>query len=192
MSVERTTAAGGMETSYRFQAWSAAGDKQSLVNEVFHKVADRYDLMNDLMSAGLHRLWKDAMVAWLNPPQAAGLDGARRRRRHRRHRLPHRRCQPSARRMPQCSTSTARCSTSAATGREKKGLSGNTDFVEANAEELPFADATLRCLHHRFRHPQRAAHRCRARGSVSGAEAGRPVPVPGIFRGRNAVARQGL
>src|SRR5436305_8499664 len=45
-------------------------DKQALVNEVFHKVARRYDLMNDLMSAGLHRAWKDAMVTAVNPPKA--------------------------------------------------------------------------------------------------------------------------
>jgi hypothetical protein len=38
-------------------------DKQGMVNDVFHAVADRYDLMNDLMSGGVHRLWKDAMVA---------------------------------------------------------------------------------------------------------------------------------
>ncbi|TIX04070.1 MAG: bifunctional demethylmenaquinone methyltransferase/2-methoxy-6-polyprenyl-1,4-benzoquinol methylase, partial [Mesorhizobium sp.] len=71
MSVERTTAAGGMETSYGFKR-VGAGDKQSLVNDVFHKVANRYDLMNDLMSGGLHRLWKDAMVTWLNPPKRPG------------------------------------------------------------------------------------------------------------------------
>ena len=35
-------------------------DKQGRVNEVFHSVARRYDLMNDLMSAGLHRLWKSS------------------------------------------------------------------------------------------------------------------------------------
>src|SRR3954452_20470424 len=39
--------------------------KQGMVNDVFHAVADRYDLMNDLMSGGVHRLWKDAMVARL-------------------------------------------------------------------------------------------------------------------------------
>src|SRR5690606_21824557 len=44
-------------------------DKQDLVNAVFHGVADRYDLMNDLMSGGVHRLWKDAMVARLAPPK---------------------------------------------------------------------------------------------------------------------------
>lgn len=41
--------------------------KEALVREVFSSVARRYDLMNDLMSGGVHRLWKDAMVEWLNP-----------------------------------------------------------------------------------------------------------------------------
>ena len=41
--------------------------KEGLVAEVFSSVAARYDLMNDLMSAGVHRIWKDAMVEWLNP-----------------------------------------------------------------------------------------------------------------------------
>src|SRR5271156_3040201 len=44
-------------------------DKQALVNSVFHSVAQRYDLMNDLMSAGLHRVWKDLMINALNPPR---------------------------------------------------------------------------------------------------------------------------
>ncbi|MGC2086888.1 MAG: bifunctional demethylmenaquinone methyltransferase/2-methoxy-6-polyprenyl-1,4-benzoquinol methylase UbiE [Bradyrhizobium sp.] len=45
-------------------------DKQTLVNDVFHSVASRYDLMNDLMSGGLHRVWKDIMVNTLNPPKS--------------------------------------------------------------------------------------------------------------------------
>jgi demethylmenaquinone methyltransferase/2-methoxy-6-polyprenyl-1,4-benzoquinol methylase len=44
------------------------GERQGLVNQVFATVAERYDLMNDLMSGGLHRLWKDDLIAWLNPP----------------------------------------------------------------------------------------------------------------------------
>ena len=44
-------------------------DKQALVDDVFHKVARRYDLMNDLMSGGLHRAWKDALVTAINPPK---------------------------------------------------------------------------------------------------------------------------
>jgi demethylmenaquinone methyltransferase/2-methoxy-6-polyprenyl-1,4-benzoquinol methylase len=42
-------------------------EKEGLVREVFSSVAARYDLMNDMMSAGVHRIWKDAMVEWLNP-----------------------------------------------------------------------------------------------------------------------------
>ena len=42
-------------------------EKQRLVNKVFESVAFRYDLMNDLMSAGLHRLWKDTLIDWLAP-----------------------------------------------------------------------------------------------------------------------------
>ena len=42
-------------------------EKAALVREVFSSVARRYDLMNDLMSGGIHRLWKDAMVEWLGP-----------------------------------------------------------------------------------------------------------------------------
>ena len=45
------------------------GDKQALVDDVFHSVARRYDLMNDLMSGGLHRAWKEALVTAVNPPR---------------------------------------------------------------------------------------------------------------------------
>src|ERR1700745_1786193 len=45
--------------------------KQALVNGVFHSVARRYDLMNDLMSFGLHRAWKNALVTAVNPPRQA-------------------------------------------------------------------------------------------------------------------------
>src|SRR6202165_4757578 len=43
--------------------------KQGLVDDVFGSVARRYDLMNDLMSGGLHRAWKDALVTAVNPPR---------------------------------------------------------------------------------------------------------------------------
>ena len=42
-------------------------EKAGLVRGVFDSVARRYDLMNDLMSGGVHRLWKDAVAARLNP-----------------------------------------------------------------------------------------------------------------------------
>jgi demethylmenaquinone methyltransferase/2-methoxy-6-polyprenyl-1,4-benzoquinol methylase len=55
----------------------APDEKPELVREIFSSVASRYDLMNDLMSAGVHRLWKDAFVDWLNPrPGMAVLDVA--------------------------------------------------------------------------------------------------------------------
>jgi len=44
-------------------------DKQGLVDDVFHSVARRYDLMNDLMSFGLHRAWKNALVTAVDPPK---------------------------------------------------------------------------------------------------------------------------
>jgi demethylmenaquinone methyltransferase/2-methoxy-6-polyprenyl-1,4-benzoquinol methylase len=44
-------------------------DKQALVDSVFHSVASRYDLMNDLMSGGLHRAWKDVLANTVNPPK---------------------------------------------------------------------------------------------------------------------------
>jgi demethylmenaquinone methyltransferase/2-methoxy-6-polyprenyl-1,4-benzoquinol methylase len=44
-----------------------AGDKARLVRGVFDSVAGRYDLMNDLMSLGVHRLWKSALIDWLAP-----------------------------------------------------------------------------------------------------------------------------
>ncbi|WP_310187350.1 bifunctional demethylmenaquinone methyltransferase/2-methoxy-6-polyprenyl-1,4-benzoquinol methylase UbiE [Mesorhizobium sp. BE184] len=138
MSGSRTTAAGGMETSYGFQKVEA-GEKQPLVNEVFHKVADRYDLMNDLMSAGLHRLWKDAMVAWLHPPKRPGwrvLDVAGG-------------TGDIAFRIVEASGRNAAATVLDINGSmltvgrdraEKYDLLGNVDFVEANAEELPFPD----------------------------------------------------
>lgn len=52
-------------------------EKPGLVRDLFDRVAGRYDLMNDLMSGGVHRLWKREMVAWLAPrPGMAVLDVA--------------------------------------------------------------------------------------------------------------------
>ncbi|MFC3208872.1 bifunctional demethylmenaquinone methyltransferase/2-methoxy-6-polyprenyl-1,4-benzoquinol methylase UbiE [Aquamicrobium soli] len=141
MSVERTKATGGMETSYGFRQ-VAEGEKQPLVNEVFHKVADRYDLMNDLMSAGMHRVWKDAAVAWLNPPKRPGwrsLDVAGG-------------TGDIAFKIIEASQRNAHVTvldingSMLSVGRDragKRGLAANVDFVEANAEELPFEDASF-------------------------------------------------
>ncbi len=138
MSETRTSSTGGMETSYGYRD-VGAGEKQPLVDEVFHGVARRYDLMNDLMSAGMHRLWKDAMVAALNPGRRGGyevLDVAGG-------------TGDIAFRIVDASRRTAHATvldingSMLAVGREraeKRGLLSHVEFVEANAEDLPFED----------------------------------------------------
>ena len=42
-------------------------DKSKLVEKVFNKVYDKYDLMNDIMSLGTHRAWKKSLISWINP-----------------------------------------------------------------------------------------------------------------------------
>ena len=141
MSEERTTAAGGMDTSYGFRSVES-GRKQGMVNDVFHRVAKRYDIMNDVMSAGMHRVWKDAMVTALNPPRrsdykvldVAGGTG------------------DIAFRIVEASDRQAHATvldingSMLAVGRERAGkrkLDANVDFVEANAEDLPFEDKSF-------------------------------------------------
>ena len=141
MKDHRTTAAGGMETSYGF-ASVGEEEKQGLVNTVFHKVAKRYDLMNDVMSGGMHRLWKDGLVNWLNPPRRTGwhvLDVAGG-------------TGDIAFRIVKASGGNAQATVLDINGSmlevgreraEKMHLEGNVEFVEANAEQLPFADMTF-------------------------------------------------
>lgn len=62
MSGEETS--GSAARDYRY---IAEEEKALLVRGVFDSVAQHYDLMNDLMSSGIHRLWKAEMVAWLKP-----------------------------------------------------------------------------------------------------------------------------
>ncbi|MBK5925028.1 bifunctional demethylmenaquinone methyltransferase/2-methoxy-6-polyprenyl-1,4-benzoquinol methylase [Rhodovulum sulfidophilum] len=63
-------------THFGFQT-VAEEEKAGLVHGVFTRVASRYDLMNDLMSGGVHRVWKDAMMDWLAPqPHQRLLDVA--------------------------------------------------------------------------------------------------------------------
>src|SRR5689334_7310811 len=136
MSDSRTSADGGMETSYGFREVSN-GEKQGLVNEVFHKVAKRYDIMNDVMSAGMHRVWKDAMIASLNPRKEPGykvLDVAGG-------------TGDIAFRIIEASNRQAHATVPDINGSmlgvgaeraEKKKLSDNLTVVEATAEDLPF------------------------------------------------------
>jgi demethylmenaquinone methyltransferase/2-methoxy-6-polyprenyl-1,4-benzoquinol methylase len=114
-------------------------DKQARVDEVFHKVASRYDLMNDLMSAGLHRVWKDIFVAKVKPSRqarfrhldVAGGTGD----------IAFRVAKAGSRR-----TEITVLDINAdmlEVGRQraaKRGYEANLAFVEANAEDLPFED----------------------------------------------------
>jgi demethylmenaquinone methyltransferase/2-methoxy-6-polyprenyl-1,4-benzoquinol methylase len=124
------------------------GDKQGLVNDVFHSVARRYDLMNDLMSGGLHRAWKDALVTAVNPP------------RPKQHQTRHdRQPQPFALldlaggtgdvalRVAEAGGTGVRITVAdinvemLKVGRDRADQAGrDIDFIEANAEELPFPD----------------------------------------------------
>ena len=118
------------------------GDKQALVDDVFRSVAQRYDLMNDLMSFGLHRAWKDALVNAANPPKnrdfalldIAGGTG------------------DVAMRVIAVGGERTRatvCDINAemlAIGRERaaaRGLEAVVTFAEGNAEALPFADRSF-------------------------------------------------
>ena len=63
-----TVTAASDTTHFGFETVKLA-EKQAKVDDVFHKVADRYDLMNDMMSGGLHRAWKSALLTAINPPK---------------------------------------------------------------------------------------------------------------------------
>jgi len=65
-TTDKMTDSAGRTTHFGFQTVPEA-DKAGPVHGVFTRVASRYDLMNDLMSAGVHRIWKDAMMDWLAP-----------------------------------------------------------------------------------------------------------------------------
>jgi demethylmenaquinone methyltransferase/2-methoxy-6-polyprenyl-1,4-benzoquinol methylase len=117
-------------------------DKQALVDDVFHGVARRYDLMNDLMSFGLHRAWKDVLVTAVNPPKnrpfalldLAGGTG-----------------DVAFRVIKQggAATQATVCDINADmldVGRERAAalaLGDAITFAEANAEALPFADKSF-------------------------------------------------
>jgi demethylmenaquinone methyltransferase/2-methoxy-6-polyprenyl-1,4-benzoquinol methylase len=129
----------GRETHFGFRQVPLE-DKQAMVDDVFHKVARRYDLMNDLMSAGLHRAWKSDLVTAVNPPRGerpfhlldvAGGTG------------------DIAMRVVEAggggtqATVTDINTEMLAVGRERvaeRGLDDRIAFKEGNAEDLPFPD----------------------------------------------------
>jgi demethylmenaquinone methyltransferase/2-methoxy-6-polyprenyl-1,4-benzoquinol methylase len=63
---DKTDTTDGGTTHFGFQTVDET-EKAGLVHGVFTNVASRYDVMNDVMSVGIHRLWKDAMMDWLAP-----------------------------------------------------------------------------------------------------------------------------
>ena len=115
--------------------------KQGMVDDVFRSVARRYDLMNDLMSGGLHRAWKDAMVTMLNPPRrgrfavvdVAGGTGD----------VAFRIAEAGgpATKVTVCDINPDMLAVGRARARER-GLDGAVTFVAGNAEALPFADCS--------------------------------------------------
>jgi demethylmenaquinone methyltransferase/2-methoxy-6-polyprenyl-1,4-benzoquinol methylase len=116
------------------------GEKTELVQEVFASVAPRYDLMNDLMSGGLHRLWKDRLVQLMNPKSGdvildvAGGTGDIARRCWRRTR--------GKADITICDLSPAMI----AAGRERlvdEGILSSIRFFTANAERLPIATGSI-------------------------------------------------
>src|SRR5262249_4607255 len=127
------------DTHFGFRQVELA-DKQALVDDVFHRVARRYDLMNDLMSGGLHRAWKDDLVTAVNPPKGATVF---------RHLDVAGGTGDVAFRVIDAGGSGTRVTVAdvnaamLAVGRERAAERGYDDavaFVEGNAEALPFAD----------------------------------------------------
>jgi demethylmenaquinone methyltransferase / 2-methoxy-6-polyprenyl-1,4-benzoquinol methylase len=126
------------ETSHFGSREVPLDDKQALVDDVFHSVARRYDLMNDLMSVGLHRAWKNALVTAVDPPKnrpfalldLAGGTGD----------VAFRVIEAGGTqtRVTVCDINTDMLGV----GRERaaaRGLGDAVAFAEANAEALPFA-----------------------------------------------------
>jgi demethylmenaquinone methyltransferase/2-methoxy-6-polyprenyl-1,4-benzoquinol methylase len=118
-------------------------DKQRRVDSVFHSVAKNYDLMNDAMSFGIHRLWKRFAVeqAGVRPGQTildlAGGTGDLARR-----------FSPLVGAQGRVVVGDINASM-LDVGRERlldHGVSGNVVFVQANAENLPFPDGSFDCV----------------------------------------------
>ena len=158
-------------------------DKSRLVGEMFARVAARYDLMNDLMSVGVHRLWKAAMIDWLAPRPGVRLldvaggtgDIAFRVLDRLARRGDPRRASSSATSIPPMLE----------VGRDRAIDANRLDAIDwlcADAEALPLARSQRRCLHHRVRHPQRHPDRPGPGRSQACPGAGRPVSLPRVRR----------
>jgi demethylmenaquinone methyltransferase/2-methoxy-6-polyprenyl-1,4-benzoquinol methylase len=121
-------------------------EKQGLVDDVFHSVARRYDLMNDLMSGGLHRAWKDALVTAVNPPQretafslldlAGGTGDVALRVAE---------AGGAGTRVTVCDINADMLTVGAERAIER-GLDDHVTFEQGNAEELPYPDRSFDCV----------------------------------------------
>ena len=141
----KTRNSAGDETHFGYETIPLS-KKQGMVDDVFHSVARRYDLMNDLMSGGLHRAWKDALVTAVNPPKndkpfalldLAGGTG------------------DVAFRVAAAGGPNVRVtvcdinSDMLAVGRERaveRGLDDRVAFEQGNAEQLPYQDRSFDCI----------------------------------------------
>lgn len=117
-------------------------EKQTLVDNVFDAVARRYDVMNDLMSGGLHRVWKDILVGMVAPSRnrpfrhldVAGGTGD----------VAFRIAEAGGPMVHVTVSDINAAMLSVGLERaQKRQLDDNIDFVEANAEELPFPDRSF-------------------------------------------------
>ncbi|WP_412059123.1 bifunctional demethylmenaquinone methyltransferase/2-methoxy-6-polyprenyl-1,4-benzoquinol methylase UbiE [Bartonella sp. DGB2] len=141
---QRVKAKGGMETSFGFQEVNE-DEKQARVDAVFHSVAEKYDKMNDAMSLGLHRVWKNALVTALNPPRYPNAQTS-----HPWHVLDVAggtgdiafRVIKASRKIAKASiVDINRSMLDIGQARaQKKGLGDYINFIEANAENLPFPE----------------------------------------------------
>ncbi|WP_455482011.1 bifunctional demethylmenaquinone methyltransferase/2-methoxy-6-polyprenyl-1,4-benzoquinol methylase UbiE [Bartonella sp. B35(2025)] len=138
---ERVGIKGGMECSFGFTRVDET-QKQSMVDGVFHSVAENYDKMNDILSFGLHRVWKNSMVTWLSPPAkpnwkvldvAGGTGDIAFRILNASRQKAHVTVLDINDSMLQIGKKRA----------QKNGLAHLINFVEANAEQLPFKNKSF-------------------------------------------------
>ena len=130
------------KTHFGFKTVDSA-DKARLVGEVFHSVARRYDLMNDLLSGGVHRLWKRFAI------EISGV-----RPGHRVLDLAGGTGDLAKLRAPKvgatgCVVLADINNSMLSVGRDRltdRGITGNVEFVQANAEALPFPNQHFDCV----------------------------------------------
>jgi SAM-dependent methyltransferase len=165
------------------------GEKAGMVRGVFTSVASKYDLMNDAMSGGVHRIWKDAMMDWLAPRNGqtlldvAGGTGDIAFRFLKR--------APRARATvldmtPDMLEEGKKRADAAALSDRKAGLGGGRRHGAA------LCRCQFRPSHQLLRHPQRDRHPGLAERGLSGAAAGRADDGAGVQPAAQPGAAMGL